>query len=181
MRRHESLRTRFAWVDKRPVALIASASEIGSSLVVEDLAVDATGNKSRQGATAQEGQAASRARSLDTIRLDACAAVPHAPLAARPDDHILLLILHHIIVDGWSIGIFLDEVSELYSAFAAVSKRSCRSQAFSLPISRAGSVAGPLASGAAREFAYWKECLRGASPIFPPRGSRCAAELARCS
>ena len=27
-----------------------------------------------------------------------------------PDDHVLLLILHHIIVDGWSIGIFFEEV-----------------------------------------------------------------------
>ena len=46
------------------------------------------------------------------------------------DDHVLLLILHHIIVDGWSIGIFFEEVSELYSAFAAGRQAQLPEQAF---------------------------------------------------
>ena len=45
VRRHESLRTRFAWMGKRPVALVASAAEIGPFLFVEDLAAG-TKNKS---------------------------------------------------------------------------------------------------------------------------------------
>jgi NRPS condensation-like uncharacterized protein len=40
-------------------------------------------------------------------------------LRLGPDDHVLLLVLHHIIVDGWSIEVFFEEVSEAYSAFAA--------------------------------------------------------------
>src|SRR4029078_12993016 len=31
--------------------------------------------------------------------------------------HILLLSLHHIISDGWSIGIFVRELASLYEAF----------------------------------------------------------------
>lgn len=33
------------------------------------------------------------------------------------DEHILLLVMHHIIADGWSLGIFLRELGILYTAF----------------------------------------------------------------
>ena len=33
-------------------------------------------------------------------------------------EHILLLTMHHIITDGWSTGIFNDELSKLYSHYA---------------------------------------------------------------
>ena len=61
------------------------------------------------------------------------------------DDHVLLLILHHIIIDGWSIGILMEEVSELYSALQPVAKRSCPLRRFSSPTSLAGNVGGPPA------------------------------------
>jgi acyl-CoA synthetase (AMP-forming)/AMP-acid ligase II/acyl carrier protein len=36
-----------------------------------------------------------------------------------PDDHVLLLVHHHLIWDGWSIGIFVRELKLLYDAFNA--------------------------------------------------------------
>ena len=33
-------------------------------------------------------------------------------------EHILLLTLHHIISDGWSMGILFKELSHLYNAYA---------------------------------------------------------------
>jgi amino acid adenylation domain-containing protein len=33
------------------------------------------------------------------------------------DDHVLLLTMHHIVADGWSMGVFVDELSRLYAAF----------------------------------------------------------------
>ncbi|WP_240360977.1 condensation domain-containing protein, partial [Pyxidicoccus caerfyrddinensis] len=35
------------------------------------------------------------------------------------EEHVLLLSLHHIITDGWSMGVLVREVSELYAAFVA--------------------------------------------------------------
>lgn len=32
------------------------------------------------------------------------------------DDHVLLIVLHHLISDAWSIKVFIDEVSQCYSA-----------------------------------------------------------------
>jgi amino acid adenylation domain-containing protein len=38
-------------------------------------------------------------------------------LKTASDEHVLLLTMHHIISDGWSLGILIDEISELYGAF----------------------------------------------------------------
>ena len=37
----------------------------------------------------------------------------------RPDQHIVLTNIHHIIMDGWSMGVLLHELSALYAAFRA--------------------------------------------------------------
>jgi hypothetical protein len=34
------------------------------------------------------------------------------------DEHLLLITLHHIICDGWSIGLIMEELQQLYTAFA---------------------------------------------------------------
>ena len=39
-----------------------------------------------------------------------------AALLKRPDDHVLMLNLHHIIADGWSVGILLQEIIAAYRA-----------------------------------------------------------------
>jgi hypothetical protein len=36
-----------------------------------------------------------------------------------PEEHVLLAVMHHIISDGWSLGIFVHELTELYAAFAS--------------------------------------------------------------
>ena len=46
------------------------------------------------------------------------------------DDHVFLLILHHIIVDGWSIGILFEEVSEIYSALVGGRQAGLPEQTF---------------------------------------------------
>src|SRR5262249_3870333 len=35
------------------------------------------------------------------------------------DDHVLLLTIHHIVSDGWSVGVFARELSVLYENFSA--------------------------------------------------------------
>jgi amino acid adenylation domain-containing protein/FkbM family methyltransferase len=39
-----------------------------------------------------------------------------AIVALGPDDHLLVVVLHHIVADGWSIGIFLRDLGALYRA-----------------------------------------------------------------
>src|SRR5262249_30711676 len=40
-------------------------------------------------------------------------------LRHTPEEHVVLVTLHHIIADGWSIGVLLDDGAALYPAFAA--------------------------------------------------------------
>ncbi len=39
-------------------------------------------------------------------------------LRVAPEDHVLLLTLHHIVSDGWSLGVLLRELAVLYAAFS---------------------------------------------------------------
>jgi amino acid adenylation domain-containing protein len=185
VRRHNSLRTRFAWVDERPIALIAPASDIGSTLVTEDLAAGTpTGNDRAKTLLLRKAE----------LRAEQEAWAPFDPTRAPlfrtrlfrlgPDDHVLLLILHHIIVDGWSIGIFFEEVSKLYSAFMAGRQAQLPEPALQFSDLVRWQRWWGSTNSAAQQFTYWKERLRGVSSVFstdaapagPLLGSRTAHE-----
>lgn len=39
-------------------------------------------------------------------------------LRTSPTSHILLVVVHHIVVDGWSLGVLFKELSSLYKSFS---------------------------------------------------------------
>jgi hypothetical protein len=43
-------------------------------------------------------------------------------LRFAPEDHLLVLTMHHIVSDGWSMGLFIKELADLYSAFSRKEK-----------------------------------------------------------
>ncbi|HLL82283.1 MAG TPA: condensation domain-containing protein, partial [Longimicrobium sp.] len=106
VRRHEVLRTRFAESEGVPVQVIGAAE--GVRLEAEELA----------GGEAELGR-----RRAEEIARPFDLAV-EIPLRARlwrmaEDEHVLLVCVHHIATDGWSVGILFRELSALYAAFAA--------------------------------------------------------------
>jgi NRPS condensation-like uncharacterized protein len=178
VRRHESLRTAFTWRYGLPVALITPTADVKSSLIVEDLVARASAESSRaKKLLVRMAELEAEQECLKPID------VKHAPLfRARLfrlgiDDHVLLLILHDIIIDGWSIGVFMEELSELYAAFAA--DRPPQLPELTLQFSdfarwqRRWSTSG----AATRQLSYWKECLRKTSPLFGDVNSDVAGEL----
>lgn len=48
--------------------------------------------------------------------LDQGSLIRAALVTAAPDEHVFLLCFHHILVDGWSVGILIRELSEFYNA-----------------------------------------------------------------
>src|SRR5262249_39267538 len=40
-------------------------------------------------------------------------------LRLQPQEHVLLLTLHHIIADGWSIEVFVRELARMYASYAS--------------------------------------------------------------
>ncbi len=87
-------------------------------------------------------------------------------------DHVLLLTLHHIIFDGWSLGLFFDELWQLYTAFAddlpsPLSPPSLRYNDYAV-WQRARLTSGQLAE----QQRYWTERLAGAPALLSLPWSR---------
>ena len=56
---------------------------------------------------------------------------------------MLLITMHHIVSDGWSMGVLMSELSALYEAYRAREQAiRCRSWRFSMRIMRCGSGSG---------------------------------------
>jgi amino acid adenylation domain-containing protein len=106
IRRHEALRTTFAVLAGVPVQRIDTAPEF--SLAVLDLSrVD---EAEARRVAAEESQ---RPFDLSTGPL-----LRASVLRLSEQEHVLLCTMHHIISDGWSMGVLIKELTTLYEAYA---------------------------------------------------------------
>src|SRR5262249_18622029 len=87
-------------------------------------------------------------------------------LRLSDDEHILLLTLHHIVFDGWSMGVFYRELSVLYEAFS----NGRASPLLDLPIQYADFalwqrqwLQGEVLE---RQLSYWKKQLEGIPTVI---------------
>ncbi|WP_414501635.1 amino acid adenylation domain-containing protein [Zymobacter sp. IVIA_5232.4 C2] len=100
--RHESLRTHMATVEGEPQQIV-SAPQVGFPLQYVSLG-------------SPDDTLPPFAPTFDL----GCGPLVQAQLVRyRDDDHLLRLALHHVIADGWSMGVLMQELSTLYDAFAA--------------------------------------------------------------
>jgi amino acid adenylation domain-containing protein len=158
VRRHEALRTVFAEADGSPVQVIAPFD--GFALPVEDLS--GLGQADREAAVG-------RRASEETARPFDLAAGPlfrATLLRLGAEDHVLLLSMHHIVSDGWSMGVLFRELSTLYAAY----REGRESPLSELPVQYADyavwqreQLAGEALD---RRLAYWKERLTGAPGLL---------------
>ncbi len=103
VQRHESLRTTFIEVEGEPVQVIRPALTL--VLPVVDVTEAHAPRYVRDEA----------ARSFDLAQGPLLRAVL---LRLAPTDHILVVTMHHIISDGWSLGVFVREIAMLWEALA---------------------------------------------------------------
>ncbi|MCP3169610.1 non-ribosomal peptide synthetase [Myxococcus qinghaiensis] len=101
MRRHESLRTTFGEVDGRPVQRIHEDVEF--DLRVEDVA---------------EGEVLARVEeeARRPFDLERGPLLRAKVLRAGEEEHVLVWVVHHIVFDGWSVGVLERELSDAYTA-----------------------------------------------------------------
>jgi amino acid adenylation domain-containing protein len=112
VKRHETLRTTIQTVSEQPVQVVAEAEEVLLKLI--DLR-----HLAHHPAAQQE--AAARAVSEDAVRafdLERGPLMRASLLQLSDTEHVLLLNMHHIISDGWSLNLFLNELTTLYEAGA---------------------------------------------------------------
>ncbi|QRK05610.1 non-ribosomal peptide synthase/polyketide synthase [Archangium violaceum] len=111
MRRHEALRTTFAQVDGKPVQRVAAESAL--ALPVESLEALPEGERARE---LQRRVEEEFRRAFD---LEMGPLVRALLLRVTVEEHVLVLVMHHIIGDGWSLGVLVRELAELYEAFSS--------------------------------------------------------------
>lgn len=151
VRRHDTLRTTFSDDNGQPVQVIAPTLALTLPLVdLSHLSPD------EQQATASQLML-QEARHL--FNLQQGPLFRSLLLRLGPEKHILVIVIHHIIADGWSIGILKHELTTLYAAFAA----GRPSPLPELPLQYAGFAAwqrewlsGPALD---EQLTYWRERL----------------------
>ncbi|HEV7589423.1 MAG TPA: amino acid adenylation domain-containing protein, partial [Longimicrobium sp.] len=109
VRRHDALRTTFASSDGQPVQVVASEAELDFDTV--DLSA---------GDAEEREDALAAYTSAEAARAFDLGAGPlfRARLARLGDgEHVLLIVVHHAVADGWSLAVLYRELSALYAAF----------------------------------------------------------------
>lgn len=157
MTRHDSLRMRFPCVDGQPVTRI----EPNAELAWQRHDLSALGTSAWQDAVAQRARQEAR-RPFD---------LEHGPLmrasllTLEPGRAILLLGFHHMVMDGWSLGILIEEIAASYVAYASGESGPPQAAPALPPYRIDDYVADAL--GASRKpaylvsLAYWKNHLDG--------------------
>ncbi|MGH8769835.1 MAG: non-ribosomal peptide synthetase [Burkholderiales bacterium] len=106
-------------------------------------------------------------------------------LALAKDEHVLLLLMHHIVFDGWSELVLTRELIKLYEAF----RLSKPSPLLALPIQYADFAAQQqrtlVAGLLEKQLRYWKQQLEGTPALTLatdyPRSGASVYEGGRCS
>ncbi len=111
VRRHEALRTTFETRDGQPVQVVAP------SLALALAHADLTALPAAEREAEARRQAHAEAQRPFDLRRGPLLRASLLKLGA--DDHVVLLTLHHIVSDGWSIGVLLRELAILYDAYAS--------------------------------------------------------------
>jgi len=106
--RHEVLRTNFVTIDGQPTQVIQTTRETISVVDLQDLPIHEQEEKTEQLKQKQATQPFNLAKeSLIRITL----------VVLSETEHFLLVCMHHIISDGWSIEVFIHELTTLYNAY----------------------------------------------------------------
>ncbi|WP_050808561.1 non-ribosomal peptide synthetase [Collimonas fungivorans] len=131
--RHEALRTCFVTTDGQPSQLITPAR--GFLLA----------HQNAEGLAPHELENLCKQAAAEPFDLAAGPLIRGLLLRLGDDDHVLLVVMHHIISDGWSLSLLMQELSILYRAM-------CDSQPDPLP---------PLAIQYADHAAWQRQWLQG--------------------
>ena len=108
-RRHETLRTTFVVEDATPVQIIHPPSE----LKLQQLDLTAVSEEQRE----KEARGLMREEAVCPFDLVTGPLLRAKLLRMEPEKHLLVLTIHHIVSDGWSMGVLHHELFTLYGAF----------------------------------------------------------------
>lgn len=106
--RHDALRTRFAFGQGLPVPEILNT--LGIAVPIVDLQHLEAGERERAARSLAEKEV------LQPFDLSKAPLIRLKLYRTDPAEHFLLAIAHHTIADGWSLGVFIEELMAFYQA-----------------------------------------------------------------
>jgi amino acid adenylation domain-containing protein len=150
--RHEPLRTTFPMVGGDPVQAVADPPELDLPVV-----------EARDIGDEREWVIAESRRRFEVTEgpLLRCLL-----LRRTPDDHLLLVVVHHIVFDGWSLGVFCRELAEHYRATVTGTTPDLPELTVQSVDLAAWQQDHLTADTLAADVAYWRETLADAPPTL---------------
>ena len=155
--RHEALRTTFVVIDGDAAQRIAAA-DIGFALAEHDLCGVADGEAELRRLAAEEAAA--------PFDLEQGPLIRGRLVRLAEDEHALLVTMHHIVSDGWSMGVLTRELSALYAAFVQGRQDPLAPLAVQYAdyaVWQRRWLAGEVLQ---RQAGYWKAALAGAPSLL---------------
>jgi amino acid adenylation domain-containing protein len=168
--RHEILRTTFKLVNEEPVQVVGPARAVPLRIV--DLSSVAAADRESQ------AHAMLKAEVQRPFDLSSDLMLRATVLRLKEDEHILILMSHHIASDGWSKGVVFRELAEFYNAKLnnrTATMPELQVQYSDFAIWQKARVAGSLLQ---KQSAYWTNQLRSAPALleFPTDFARPAVQ-----
>jgi Condensation domain len=161
VKRHEILRTTFTLVEGQPSQII-HLNDTFNVLVIDLQQLTPERREIEAIALAQK-------ESQYSFNLAKGSLIRVTLLKLSETEHILLLTLHHIVADGWSIGVLIREIKALYEAFS----KGNSSPLPDLPIQYADFAVWQRnwlqGEQLKAQLAYWKQQLNDISILELPR------------
>ncbi len=156
IKRHEVLRTTFTFTDERPHQHVHPPQD--TALPIIDLS----------GESQEEQTAQVLRRSKDEARtpfdLGEGPLLRATLLRLAEEESVLLLTMHHVVSDGWSMGILIRELTGLYEAFVKGQPSPLPELAIQYADFAVWQRSWLQGEALFRQMAYWKEQLAGAPP-----------------
>ncbi|MFF7061854.1 amino acid adenylation domain-containing protein [Pseudomonas sp. NPDC008258] len=152
--RHDALRTTFSQQGERVVQVVHAAPP----LAVAHERLNGTGEQALRQQVEHEASLGFDLEAGPLLRVKL--------LELDAQEHVLVLVLHHIIADGWSMPLMVEELVHLYAAY----REGGDAQLPTLPIQYADYAIWQRswmeAGEQARQLAYWRAQLGGEAPVL---------------
>ncbi|MCE0522899.1 MAG: condensation domain-containing protein [Methylacidiphilales bacterium] len=158
VQRHEVLRTTFAQVEGAPKQIIKA--EAALKLVLVDL-TDVPAEKRPERIEQEMIAEAARPLSLTQAPI-----LRTTLLCLAPEEHVLMLTIHHIIGDGWSNGLLIREVGRFYDALLHDKPVDLPPLAFQYADYAIWQQEWLKTPQFQKQMGYWRETLSGDLPVL---------------
>jgi amino acid adenylation domain-containing protein len=154
--RHPALRSRFRQAGDRLLHEVTPAGGPAPEITVQSVP-DLRGAQRR-----------ARADAAAPFDLRAGPSWRAAVYQVAPDRSVLLIATHHLVCDGWSLGLLLSEVAELYNALGRAEPARLPPLRFTYHDYAAWQREQAEREAATLSLAYWREHLHGAAALELP-------------